>query len=238
MFNFIKKSLLIIYAILGMSCYFIPLNCAALYGAIIELMFVILLLKIFIIIDYRFPVEKSFAFFLTLLAFFHGCVFTWHETPFALSISLFIFEIILYILMFFWSIYRSYEISSDKYKKEGVYLIFKTPKGFIDYLLCIIFKPTSSVSAVVDGIRYGYTLGQRYRAEKYEYCNGDKYIKLKIPSAKAKKNLSKIISAKWGFTHNCCHAVWGLFDYKFSIWDSFPCKFSKTIKRILLDAKK
>ncbi len=218
--------------ILGIICYFIPLEHDLVYGIGVLMIITLALYEIFDLIPYKKPIKKSFAFCLCMWSFINACTFScFYPGDFA-TIIIFIIELFLYLWMLSYSLFRSYEISSDEYKPGGVYLIFKTPKNFADYLHSSLCRPTSSVSVVADGIWYGYTLGQDYRAEKYEIHKGDKYLKVDISAKDVQKILGKMIGAKWGMTNNCCHAAQRIFKHKFGILDSFPSKFSKTVKNL------
>jgi hypothetical protein len=213
----------------------VPVGYDKLYGTIIELMMSLLCYKVFILISYEYPVKKSFAFFLFIWNIINVCLFAWINPDLSWYSTIIALEIFVYIWTLAYCCYRGYNLQSDKYSDNGVYLVFKQPVNFIDYVHCIFLKPVSSVSVVIDGEWFGYTLGRNYRSEKYEPHNTDTYIKLDIKSMDAVIILNKMIGAKWGITNNCCHAAQQLFKYNFNLLDSFPCVFFKKVRKLIND---
>jgi hypothetical protein len=131
---------------------------------------------------------------------------------------------------FIYLLFKSYELPSDTYTNNAVYIVCKKPQNMLDFMFSFIAKPMSSISVVSSGIWFGYTFGKKYHQEPYVENECDCFLKLNVSHAFVLRRLETILGAKWSPFNNCCHAVMRLYpSIKISIFNILPCFFIKQL---------
>lgn len=118
-------------------------------------------------------------------------------------------------ISFLFCLFKSYSLPDDTYELDtyGVYIVFKKPRNFIEFMLGLLNKPVSSVSVVISGLHFRYKKGMPYHCCKYEPKENHVYIKTKFRNSYALKALIPLINKEWSKNDNCCHAVLRLYPH-------------------------
>jgi hypothetical protein len=222
---------IIVFITLYIAAYYLPEG--YMYGMCIEGIIVSLALSSFFKTPYRKPIEKSGWFCICLYTIANAVCFTWFDESVTLSKELFLWESIFFIGMYLFSCYRCYDIPSDKYDANGVFIILKRPRSFVDYLISLMFMQVSSISVVINGEKWGYKICRPFDCEPYKIRDYYSLIKINIDPGKARKVMLCHKGNKWSMKKNCCKIAQELFpDYKFKPIDSVPSHMAKTILKI------
>lgn len=202
------------------------------YGLAIEAMFAILTLTNFINCDFKKARKKAQWYCLCIYTILNAFFLTWIDDAVPFFQIICPIEIFLFLLIYCYSYYRSYEVGTDEYNPEDTFIIFKHPKNFRDYFVSFVFKPVSSVSVVIAGERYGFKKGNLF--DRYKFKIKDNYSLIKfVPPKEAITMLEKFRGERWKFSNNCCHFVQKLFpSHKFKWIDSIPSHMASTILKI------
>lgn len=176
-------------------------------GLLMNLSFSLMCLFAYTQIDYKQIRLKTLAFSFFLFNGFNdlfnsiNCITKFPEHPF------FVAECIIFILIFSHIIFKGYQYESDIYNNDGVYVVFKKPTSYTDFIITCLLFPVSSTSIIVDGDWYGYRRGCSFKMLPYIKSKDNIYIKLNINKHQVYSRLNSMIGAKWKPWGNCCHAV-------------------------------
>jgi len=215
--------ILILFALIYLAGFIIPEDMPILYGISLEVSIIILCFSCFKKTPHERCKEKAGWACITMWATINLLAFTWFSEFSIFNWHVMIFQIILFVVMMFYSQFRSYNFNSDKYDPKGVYIVFKKPKSIFDFIHTCIFRPVSSVSIISNSIWLGYTLGKPYHCEMYNHSKSNWLLRIDLTHDFVIDKLEPLIGSKWGLGNNCCHAVWRLFpSVKFRLTDSLP----------------
>ena len=233
--------LIMISIILGVSAEFLPLDMTLEYGWCRVIAYTSMTIQVFLLVPYKQHYLKALCFVHCLWAVFNIFIQLVMNADYLHYSSLFLIETIFFVLFFFYMLFKSYDLPSDKYSDKEVLIVFKQPEGFIAFLHSCVFRPASSVSVVSNGIQYCYKLGANYHARKYEPKESHFYLKVNFSDDHVRKTLIPLCNVsnpectesgrQWGLFNNCCHAVIRLYpSIKVGILNTFPSFLVKQLK--------
>ncbi len=223
--------MIILFIVLYIATYYVPDG--IIYGLTIEALIASLALSCFLKTDYENPIEKSGWFCVSLYTITNAAFFTWFDESVPSATFMIIFESSLFTLMYIYSQYRSYDLGTDEYNSEDVFIVLKSPRNFLDYFISCVFNPISSISVVIAGEKYGFEKKKPFRPAKYQRKTYHSFVKINLNPEAVRKSLLFFLGEKWKPLKNCCHVVQGIFpSYKFGVLDSLPSYMTRTILKI------
>lgn len=131
----------------------------------------------------------------------------WQDTPWQDTFRLVSYALssMIFIPLFFYTIFRSYEYGSDKYDPKGTYIVYFSPLRLFNLLSTAFFKePFGGCFIVCKGKRFSII---NWKMTESEHKHSDYFIYKKLNDVDIKLCRERLLNKAW----RPCYLVYGRF---------------------------